>query len=110
MKKLILSAALVFGFFSSYAQVQTDSKSENSNQTNSEVVATDTTVTSKKDFKVINNDQVTAPVHAALEVAHPGAVIECAHVNKVKEYKLEVGFENEKATLYSDTEGNWIKK
>jgi len=110
MKNLILSAALVIGFFSSYAQVQTDSKSVNINQANSEVVAADTAVVSEEEFKAINNDQVTAPVHAALEVAHPGAVIECARVNKVKEYKLEVDFENEKATLYSDTEGNWIKK
>ncbi len=110
MKKLIITAAIVFGMFSSYAQVQTNSKPENVSQTNSGAVIAEITVASEEEFKVINNDLVTAPVHAALEVAHPGAVIECAHVNKAKEYKLDVAVENKKSTVYSDTEGNWIKK
>ena len=110
MKKIIITAAIVLGMFSSYAQVQTDLKSENVSQTSSEAITTESAVASEEEFKVINNDLVTAPVHAALEVAHPGAVIECAHVNKAKEYKLDVAVENEKSTVYSDTEGNWIEK
>jgi len=109
MKKLILSAAIVLSSLSAFAQVTTDSKTEVATTEPKEVVATKAVAT-QEEYTAIVATEVPAPVHAALEVAHPGAVVTDAYVNEAKEYKLEVTVEDEKATLYADAEGNWMKK
>ena len=118
MKKLILSSAIVLSSLSTFAQATTDSKAEVATAEPKETVAveakseTETTkaVATQEEFTAIAATEVPAPVHAALEVAHPGAVVTDAYVNEAKEYKLEVTVEDEKATLYADAEGNWIQK
>jgi hypothetical protein len=110
MKKLIVSAAIVLGSLSTYAQASTDTKSETITTTSSQAVSTETKGATQEEFKAITAEEVPAPVHAALEVAHPGAVVESAHINEAKEYKLEIAVKDEKSTLYSDAEGNWIEK
>ena len=118
MKKLILSAAIVLSSLSTFAQATSDSKIEATTTEPKEAVAveakSETVVTkavpTQEEYTAIVATEVPAPVHAALEVAHPGAVVTDAYVNEAKEYKLEVTVEDEKATLYADAEGNWIQK
>jgi hypothetical protein len=49
-------------------------------------------------------------VKAALETAHPGAILGKAYINEKKEYKLEITVGDQKATVYADAEGNGINK
>ncbi len=118
MKKLILSAAIVLSSLSTFAQATSDSKTEVAVTEPKEAVAVEAkseTVTTKvlvaqEEYTSIAAAEVPAPVHAALEVAHPGAVVTNAYVNEAKEYKLDVTVADQKATVYADAEGNWIKK
>jgi hypothetical protein len=98
MKKVILSAAIVLGSLSSFAQAPTESKTEATTQTVGET------------FTEIKAEEVPEAVQTALKTAHPSAVIEKAFVNEKKEFKLEIKNGDQKATVYADANGNWIKK
>ena len=112
MKKLILSAAIVLGSFSSFAQgASPDATKEVKEVATTQTVIPETkAVTSSEEYKMIKTEEVPAPLNVALETSYPGATIILAHVNEAKEYKLEIAVENRKATVYSDAEGNWIQK
>jgi len=115
MKKLILSAAVVLTSLTTFAQATTDSKTE---VVTTEAVAvkakSETGITkgvnTQEKYTEIASTEVPAPVHSALEAAHPGAVVQKAFINKVNEYKLDVKVADQKATLYADAAGNWIEK
>lgn len=115
MKKLILSAAVVLTSLTTFAQATTDSET---GVVTTEAVAvkakseTGTTkgVTTQEKYTEIASTEVPAPVHSALEAAHPGAVVQKASINKANEYKLDVKVADQKATLYTDAAGNWIEK
>jgi len=100
MKKLILSAAIVLGNLSIYASTETttpeQAKITISNQTQNE-------------YTEVSADAVPAVVKTALQTAYPGAKLEKAFVNEKKEYKLEISVGDQKATVYSDVNGNWLK-
>ena len=119
MKKLILSAAIVLSSISTFAQATTDSNTKVATpETKTEAVAvkaksetvTTKVVATQEEYTAIAATELPAPVHAALEAAHPGAVVKKAFINEAKEYKLEVKAADQNATLYADAEGNWIKK
>jgi hypothetical protein len=55
-------------------------------------------------------EAVPAAVKAALIAAHPDAVLDKAHVNANKEYKLEVTAAGNKVVLFADETGKWIQK
>jgi hypothetical protein len=97
MKKLILSAAIVFGSLSIYASTITDAQSVK------------TSVIFQSEYTEINKDDVPAAVKTALETAYPGAVLEKAYKNDKNEYKLDISVGDQKATVYSDADGNWLK-
>jgi hypothetical protein len=97
MKKLILSAAIVFGSLSIYATTTV----------NSESVKMETSF--QNAYTEVKLDAVPATVKTALEAAYPGAKLEKAYVNEKKEYKLEIAVGDQKATVYSDVNGNWLK-
>ncbi|WP_269233663.1 hypothetical protein [Flavobacterium flavigenum] len=97
MKKLILSAAIVFGSLSINASTITDAQQ------------TKTSVVFQSEYTEINKDDVPAAVKTALEAAYPGAVLEKAYKNDKNEYKLDIAVGDQKATVYSDAEGNWLK-
>lgn len=97
MKKLILSAAIIFGSLSIYAT------------TNSIVEPVKVTIELQSEYKEVTADAVPAAVKAALQTAYPGAKLEKAFVNEKKEYKLEISVGDQKATVYSDVNGNWLK-
>jgi primosomal protein N' len=101
MKKLILSAAIVLGSLSTFAQSSTVKKVEK--------IETTTKVVKEK-FTQIKSEEVPEAVQVALKKAYPVAVIEKAFVNEKKEFKLDIKNGDQKATVYADADGNWIKK
>ncbi|WET00979.1 hypothetical protein [Flavobacterium sp. YJ01] len=97
MKKLILSAVVVLGTMSIHANVLPVSKD------------TKATVIVQTEYTEVTADAVPAAVKTALQTAYPGAKLEKAFVNEKKEYKLEISVGDQKATVYSDVNGNWLK-
>jgi hypothetical protein len=97
MKKLILSAAIILGSLSIYAT------------TNSTVEAVKMTAKFQSEYTEVTVDAVPDAVKAALQTAYPGAKLVKAFVNEKKEYKLEISVGDQKATVYSDVNGNWLK-
>lgn len=101
MKKIILSAAIVLGSLSTFAQTSTVKKVEKI-ETTTQVV--------KENFTEIKLEKVPEAIQVALKTAYPAAVIEKAFVDEKKEFKLEIKNGDQKATVYADADGNWIKK
>ena len=101
MKKLILSAVIVLGSLSTFAQSSKVKKVE--------TTETATKVVEEK-FTEIKSAEVPEALQTALKKAYPAAVIEKAFVNEKKEFKLEIKNSDQKATVYADADGNWIKK
>ena len=97
MKKLILSAAIILGSLSIYATTATVSEPEK------------TTVSAQTEYTEVGTDAIPAAVKTALQTAYPGAKLDKAFVNEKKEYKLEISVGDQKATVYSDVNGNWLK-
>jgi len=97
MKKLILSAAVVFASLSIYATTSLPSVEEK------------TEVTAQSEYTEVSVDTVPTAVKTALETAYPGAKVVKAYVNDKKEYKLDIAVKDQKATVYSDVNGNWLK-
>ncbi|BFM42564.1 hypothetical protein CFS9_12050 [Flavobacterium sp. CFS9] len=96
MKKLIL-AAIVLGSMSIYAYKMTAPKMEN------------ITVSIQTEYTEVTADAVPAAVKTALQTAYPGAKLVKAWVNEKKDYKLEISVGDQKATVFSDVNGNWLK-
>ncbi|MDX6180657.1 hypothetical protein SGQ44_00725 [Flavobacterium sp. Fl-77] len=96
MKNVILSAAIVLGSLSIYAT--TDRNDEKVTIVNFQEIYTEVAV-----------DAVPAVVRTALKTAYPGANLDKVYVNEKKEYKLEISVGDQKAIVYSDANGNWLK-
>ncbi|MGO4771576.1 hypothetical protein ACEN2I_07920 [Flavobacterium sp. W22_SRS_FK3] len=97
MKKLILSAAIILGSLSIYATTTTN------------VEPVKTSISFQSEYTEVKTEEIPAAVKTALEAAYPGAKLEKAFVNDKKEYKLEISVGDQKATVYSDVNGNWLK-
>lgn len=97
MKKVILSVAIVLGSLSIYAATLTITEP---------VVKV---VIVQDGYTEISEDTVPAAVKTALQKAYPDVKLDKAYVNEKKEYKLEISVGDQKATVYSDVNGNWIK-
>lgn len=101
MKKLILSAAILLGSLSTFAQSSAVKK----------IVKTETTTkVVEEKYTEIKAEEIPETLQAALKTAYPEAVVEKAFVNEKKEFKLEIKNGDQKATVYADANGNWIKK
>jgi len=107
MKKLILSAAIVLGSFTGFAQETEEAPVQEAETTETAASAASA---SEEIFTAVDAAAIPAPVTAALEVAYPGATITNAQVNEAKEYKLMVKAGEQEGLLYADEEGNWIEK
>ena len=97
MKKVILSAAIVLGSLSIYAATTTVTE-----PVNKVVIVQD-------GYTEVSSDAVPVAVKTALQKAYPEVKLDKAYVNEKKEYKLEISVGDQKATVYSDVNGNWIK-
>ena len=64
----------------------------------------------QEEFTEITSDQLPKAVLSALHKTYPGATIDKVFVSQNKEYKLEISVGDQKATVFADANGNWIKK
>ncbi|WP_264535348.1 hypothetical protein [Flavobacterium sp. N1736] len=96
MKKLILSAAIVLGGLSMQAG--------NTVVTNSII----SSINIQDEYKEI--DAVPAAIKTALDNAYPGVKLEKAYINEKKEYKIEISVRDVKSVVYTDAQGNILKK
>ena len=97
MKKLILSAAIILGSLSVNAAVIPAT-----NSTNLSLMIQD-------EYTEVQSDAIPAAVKSTVEKSFPKTKLEKAYVNEKKEYKLEIAVGDQKATVYSDVNGNWLK-
>jgi len=99
MKKLLLSTAIVLGSLTvNAATVPLITNSMNQS------------VTIQDEYTEVSADVVPAAVKSTVEKSFPGTKLEKAYVNEKKEYKLEISKGDKKYTVFSDAEGNIIKK
>jgi len=96
MKKLILSAAIILGGLSAQAT------------TPPVVTSVIKSVTIQDEYKEV--DAVPAAIKTALDTAYPGVKLEKAYVNEKREYKIEIVVRDVKSIVYTDSQGNIIKK
>ena len=97
MKKLALSVAVVLGCLSVSANTVAFQEQIK------------IAVNVQTEYTEVAADAVPAAVKTALQTAYPGAKLDKAFVNDKKEYKLEISVGDQKATVYSDVNGNWLK-
>ncbi len=97
MKKLAISAAIILGSLSIPALAEITPNKVN------------TSISVQTEYTEVTTDAVPAAVKTALQIAYPNAKLVKAYVNDKKEYKLEISVGDQKATVYSDVNGNWLK-
>lgn len=97
MKNLILVVAVILGSFSTFA-------------TSTTIINSEKIIFNQEDFKEIKKEELPEAVKTALKTSYPDATLDRAYVNANKEYKLEITVIDQKATVYADANGNWIKK
>lgn len=98
MKKLFVSAAIILGTVTGFA---TSTPS---------AFNLPKVVSLNEEFKEIKAEEVPDAVKTSLKTAYPDATLDKAYVNAAKEYKLEITVRDQKATVYADANGNWLKK
>jgi hypothetical protein len=99
MKKLILSAAILLGSLSTFAQTSEPAKT---------TVTTQTTVPGA--YTEITLEEVPEAVRSALTKGYPTAILNKALINEKKEYELQVKVGDRVGSVYADATGAWIKK
>ena len=97
MKKLIILAALILGSLTSFASTPIISSINTIN-----IV--------QEEYTEIKNEELPEAVQSDLKKSYPDATIDKAYVNAKKEYKIDITVGNQKATVFADVNGNWIKK
>ncbi|KLT69634.1 MULTISPECIES: hypothetical protein [Flavobacterium] len=96
MKKLMITATIVLGTLSMQAGTTFIKTTK---------VQLETT---QEEYKEI--DAVPAAIKTALDNAYPGVKLEKAYVNEKKEYKIEIVVREVKSVVYTDAQGNILKK
>lgn len=96
MKKLILSAAVLLGSLSAFANAPLQSSSEK-------------VITIAEEYTEIKLEEVPAPVTDALKKSFPDAKLTKAYINEKKQYKLEVEVGDKVGSLFAEANGKWIK-
>lgn len=97
MKKLILSVAIVLASLTSFASTPV-------------IPSTIILNITQEEYTEITNDKLPEAVLEAVKKSYPDATIDKAYVNEKKEYKLEITVGDQKAAVFADANGNWIKK
>lgn len=97
MKKLILSVGIVAASLTSFASTTIS----NSNKIITIV---------QEEYTEITSDKLPEAVLSAIKNSYPDATIDKAYVNEKKEYKIEISVGDQKAAVFADANGNWIKK
>ncbi len=97
MKRLFLSVAIVAASLTSFASTTI----LNSNEIITIV---------QEEYTEITSDKLPEAVLSAIKNSYPDATIDKAYVNEKKEYKIEISVGDQKAAVFADANGNWIKK
>lgn len=97
MKKLMLSIAIVLGCMSCFANVPSTQNTVIIHLVQDEYT------------EIVTND-LPESIKKALKTSYPDAIINKAYVNKNKKYKIEITVGDQKAAVFADVNGNWIKK
>ena len=101
MKKLILFVVMLLSGFMTFAQTEAK-KAVQSTATMAEPT--------QEKFKEVKAEEVPEAVSKSLTKAYPDSKVDKAYVNDKKEYKLDISVGDQKATVFADANGNWIKK
>ena len=97
MKKLLVATAIVLGSLTVNAgTVPLNSMNQS--------------VTIQDEYTEVSADAVPAAVKSTVEKSFPGTKLEKVYVNANKQYKLEISKGDKKYTVFTDAEGNIIKK
>jgi len=97
MKKLLVATAIVLGSLTvNAATVPLNSMNQS--------------VTIQDEYTEVSADAVPAAVKSTVEKSFPGTKLEKVYVNANKQYKLEISKGDKKYTVFTDAEGNIIKK
>lgn len=100
MKKVILTAAILLGGLST---INAQAQQENA-------APTEQTAPATEGYTEIKAEDLPTAVAEALKKSYPDAVLSKAYVNEKKEYKLEIAVKDQSATVFTDVDGNWLKK
>lgn len=101
MKKIVIIAALFLGSMTAFAQTENGDKEGNKEVSTQSV---------PEKFVEISQQELPEAVLSALSSTYPEASLEKVFVNEKKEYKIEVNLNGQKATVYTDANGNWITR
>lgn len=96
MKKLSIALVFVFLGLTTYGSVATYGAIQLS-----QIV--------QNDYVEVSVESLPKAVTTALRTAYPQANIVKASVNEKKQYKLDIAVDDQKATVYTDVDGNWLK-
>ncbi len=108
MKKLILSAVILLGSLSAFAQTTTEEGKTLEKQT--------TTETTKQapsqipdGYTEVKLEEVPVAILESLKKSVPDAKLVNAYINEKKQYKLKVEVGDKEGSLDADENGKWIK-
>lgn len=105
MKKLILSAVIVFGSLTAM-NAQTDQAKTLSSNTAKASMSAELV----QDYKEVKTSEVPQNVLASLSKTYDGVSVSKAYVNERGEYKLELSTADKKtATVYTNGKGEVVK-
>ncbi len=139
MKKLILSAAIILGSFTAFAQEPTNTQqNQGTSQTdaaaksqqtatttqqaantaqNQGVSQTDATAkteqtasTTQEEYKEVKLEEVPEAVTKAFKESYPDAILGKVFVNANKEYKIKITLGDKSGVVYADANGKWLEK
>jgi hypothetical protein len=96
MKKLLVSTAILLGSFTSFASTP--------------IVTSNSITVIQQEYKEIATTDLPEAVQNALKASYPDASIDKAYVSEKKEFKIEITVGDQKAAVFADADGNWIKK
>ena len=105
MKKLILSAILL-GSISTFAQEAKTTKETKATTTTTE----STSKPVQENYKEVKSEELPEALKTSLKAGYPDATVTKAYINDKKEYKMDIAVGDQKATVYADAQGNWLKK
>lgn len=120
MKKLILSAVILLGSLSAFAQTTPEKENTTTKAVTAETsvnqtpisteVASQVAVVPTDGYTEIKAEELPVALTDALKKSFPDAKLAKANINEQKQYKLDVEVGNRVGSLYADETGKWIQK
>ncbi len=121
MKKLILSAVILLGSLSAFAQTTPEKENATTKAVTTETTATQAPTSTEgvqsqvavvptDGYTEIKAEELPVAITDALKKSFPDAKLAKANINEQKQYKLDVEVGNRVGSLYADETGKWIQK